>query len=254
VRRGLAWTLLSLGLTLTPSAGGGAQTSPKLANDATVLLELFTSEGCSSCPPAEALVRALDHSQPLHGVRVLALEYHVDYWDDLGWKDPYSIPEASARQEGYARVLGRGVFTPELIAQGSRIVSGAERSRLSDWLPAAAPRGPARITLSRRGNHISLQASGLPPTRSPDSWDVFVVLSEAGLVSHVRAGENRGQTLRHAPVVRRIVHVGEPVSAELTWHGDLDVDPSWNAAALRVSAFVQNRRGRQIIAVADARE
>src|SRR5262245_35899743 len=110
-------TLISLGLVCSIGGCGGERASaaaPEPALAPPVLIELFSSEGCSSCPPAERFLRNIDRERTPEA-NVIALEYHVDYWNDLGWKDPFSLPEAGARQRGYASAFGGGLFTPELI-------------------------------------------------------------------------------------------------------------------------------------------
>jgi hypothetical protein len=241
--------LTPIGLALSCALGacaGAKASTPERAAAPVVLLELFSSEGCSSCPPAERFLRKVDRDDK----RVIALEYHVDYWDDLGWKDPFSIPEASQRQRGYARALGGGVFTPELVVQGKHVVQGSARESVADWLERAATNATSTIALTGNGDQLSLHASGLPKLAAGDVADVFVVVSESGLSSRVKSGENAGQTLEHAPVVRSITRVGEATGSELDWKGEIRLDPSWNSNALRYVAFVQHRNGREIVAAA----
>jgi hypothetical protein len=214
-----------------------------------VLVELFSSEGCSSCPPAERLLRNIDRKRTLDA-NVIALEYHVDYWDDLGWKDSFSIPEARARQRGYASALGGGLFTPELIVQGKHIVRGAARESVADWQATAASTPSGTIELTHLANHVSMDVSHLPALAPGDVADVFIVVSESDLTSRVRSGENSGKTLEHAPVVRSVTHVGQATGAEFRWSGDITLDPSWKREALRYVAFVQHRNGRAIVAAA----
>jgi hypothetical protein len=214
-----------------------------------VLVELFSSEGCSSCPPAERFLRNIDRERT-PDANVIALEYHVDYWDDLGWKDPFSLPEAGARQRGYASALGGGLFTPELIVQGRHVVPGSVRESVADWLRTAASTASGTLELTHRSNHLSLRAGHLPALAPGDIADVLIVVSESDLTSRVKSGENSGKTLEHAPVVRSITHVGQATGSEFRWSGDIALDPSWKPNALRYVAFVQHKNSRAIVAAA----
>ena len=211
-----------------------------------VLVELFTSEGCSSCPPADAALAALARKGGLEGAEVVALELHVDYWNDLGWVDPFSAPEFTARQEDYARALrGDGLYTPQMVVDGW--VSGvATQSALRRGVEKAAGRAKARlevlVTSARPGLDVVVRPSpGL-------AGRLVVALSEDRLSSKVERGENRGLTLAHAPVARLLVDDG-PVSAE--HHVRLGLAPGWKRDQLRVVAFVQEQGGR-IVALGTA--
>ena len=169
------------------------------------VVELFTSEGCSSCPPAdEALVR-LSALASRERLPVYALEWHVDYWDYLGWKDPYGSRQASLRQEAYARSLASSVFTPEAIVNGGLIANWAgdagelEREARS----AAATPAPASLELSvRRGPSPASLLVQARTRGAPSRSQVLVALVEDGLGSRPTAGENAGQALVHSSVVR----------------------------------------------------
>lgn len=182
-----------------------------------VVVELFSSEGCSSCPPADLVLGELSTKQGIPGANVIALELHVDYWNDLGWADPFSSSDFSARQRGYSRAASRrGSFTPEAIVDGRASVVGSDTGRLTSEVEAAAARAHIDVTLRTR-NDGSLEAvSSARPSEASSYW---LAITEAGLVTEVKAGENRGQTLRHAPVVRSLERVGsvtlEPTHIEL---------------------------------------
>jgi hypothetical protein len=229
--------------------GAGAQAAPR-APAAPVMVELFSSEGCSSCPPADAFLRELDRHPPLGSAPIYALEFHVDYWNDLGWQDPFSRREYSARQAEYARALGHGIFTPELIVQGQRVLDAAERVRPSDWLARAAAQPSAAVTLDRRADRVTVHVTDIPKLAGDDVAEVFVAVTELGLVSEVRAGENRGRELQHGPVVRALVRVGEARGPEFTGTITLALQPAWHEQALRFTAFVQARNARSILGAA----
>ena len=210
-----------------------------------VLVELFTSEGCSSCPPADAALAALARDPALRSAKVVPLELHVDYWNQLGWADPFSAPEFTARQEAYARVLGGdGLYTPQMVVDGW--VSGvASPSGLRRGVEKAAARSKARlevVVVARPGLEVTVR----PPAGL--TGRLMVALSEDRLTSKVERGENRGLTLAHAPVARLLVDDG-PVGAE--HHLRLGVAPGWRREQLRVVAFVQDPSGR-VVAVGTA--
>jgi hypothetical protein len=216
-----------------------------------VVVELFSSEGCSSCPPADAYLAALDREQPIDGVMVLALEEHVDYWDRLGWKDPFGDAAFGDRQADYARVLDdRRVFTPEIVIDGRRIVPGGDEDAARALMQASAREPKARVDLRRDGARVVVDVHDVPPASAADAADVWLAITESGLATDVKAGENGGRRLAHAPVVRRLRSLG-PVGRD-AFHAEvpLDVDPAWKPRALRVVAFVQSRASRAIVGAA----
>lgn len=166
-----------------------------------VVVELFTSEGCSSCPAADAALRELETAQSVPGVEVLALGQHVDYWNRLGWKDPFSLPAFTERQRGYAQVFKTGTYTPQAVVNGRYEFVGSQRNTLAATVAKAAQSLRATVTLtSSSPGKLTVQVSqvpvGTPPAR------VELVLTETGLSTQVGRGENAGRLLRHAAVVR----------------------------------------------------
>jgi hypothetical protein len=168
---------------------------------APTVVELFTSEGCSSCPPADALLAQLA-GRP----EVLALSFHVDYWDRLGWKDPFSSAAATARQRDYARLLGTSeVYTPQIVIDGHWQAVGSDRDAVEQAI-AAASRTPAAVpvsvTLDPSGAQIALAASANATGR------VVLVGFDRQEVDRVGGGENDGRTLTHVDVVRGFAEIG----------------------------------------------
>jgi len=167
-----------------------------------VVVELFTSEGCSSCPPAEALLTELAH----HRADLLPLAFHVTYWNNLGWEDRYSLPAATERQRDYAHTRGSGdVFTPELVVDGTASVIGSDRHAAEAALRrAAAQQAPSpALRVSRDGDAIRVEIGA-------GSGDATVLLVgfDPQHVTPIGRGENRGRTLLESNVVRSLTPLG----------------------------------------------
>ena len=163
------------------------------------VVELFTSQGCSSCPPADALLGEVARKP-----NVVALAYHVDYWDELGWKDRFSMPEATQRQRGYVRRLSKsGAFTPQVVVSGDTSFVGSNRAEMSKAL--AEKRDSLAIALSRSGNQLVIDLT----ERWREPMDVFAVsyLSEA--TTKIGRGENAKRSLKEFNVVRSFRSVGK---------------------------------------------
>ena len=172
------------------------------------VVELFTSEGCSSCPPAETLLNELNAaSLEADGPRVIALSFHVDYWDRLGWKDPYGDRRFSLRQRGYAtRLEGGQSYTPNMVVNGSVSFVGSSRRNAQEAI-AAALKAPVPVDVS--AEVVSWEQGAVEVAWAveggatlPEGTQLSVALVEDGIVSDIARGENRGRTLRHDAVVR----------------------------------------------------
>jgi len=207
-----------------------------------VLVELFTSEGCSSCPPADALLAKLDELQPVAGVTVIALEEHVDYWDHQGWRDPFSSADFTARQQRYAQALHiEAPYTPQMVIDGRLEFVGNDSQRALHELASAAhnPKTPVHLTVN--GN----AALTVHIDPAPASATVFLAIAETGLASDVARGENAGRNLKHSAVVRKLTPIGklqpgEPFSAGPA----LKLDKRWKLENLRAVVFVANATGK----------
>jgi hypothetical protein len=163
-----------------------------------VVLELFTSQGCSSCPPADALLGTLAERPG-----VIALAWHVDYWDNLGWHDPFASRLATERQKAYSRQIGIEVFTPALVVDGAAIVIGSERRAVEAAIAAVAAL-PVAVTISRGEDGLIADiAGGAEPMRA-----LFAAYDPEHATS-VRSGENGGTRLREYRIVRQTETLGE---------------------------------------------
>lgn len=214
---------------------------------AAVLVELFTSEGCSSCPPADAVLARLQREQPVPGVDLIVLSEHVDYWNDLGWKDPFSDSRFSDRQGAY----GSRIYTPQAIVDGRIDVLGSDQAGIVRAAKGAARDPHGTIALSRTPKGVRVAVAGLP---GHSGAAVMLAVVEDGLVSKVERGENAGRTLPHTAVVRALREAGKVPAGAAEWSAEVPVplDVSWKRA--RVIAFVQEGRSRRILAAGALQE
>lgn len=174
-----------------------------------VIVELFTSQGCSSCPPADAYLKSLK-GQP----GVVALSYHVDYWDYLGWRDTLGGGEYSQRQYDYAKSRGdRNVYTPQMIINGASHYVGSQRSKVSGAIDSAQVEGAGRwvdIAMSDNKTDVTISIAAGEPTKEATLW----LMAFAPMISsEIKKGENAGSTVDYYNVVRKMVPAG-------MWHGD----------------------------------
>lgn len=233
-----AFALCLLGF---PLACARAEGDPRPARSAEgpLVLELFTSQGCSSCPPADRLLSKLASSGAFGDRPVAPLAFHVDYWNDLGWSDPYSLPAWTERQHQYARALGdKRVYTPELVVGGTIGVVGSNVAAVSDAI-VRSPRPTLLIaTAAWSPDAVTVTAT------APGDAEVWVAVWEDGTRTKVTRGENSGETLGSDRVVRRLERVaaaGQKATASIK------VDPRWRATG--AVAFAQ-RADRRIMASA----
>lgn len=170
--------------------------APLAAQDSPVVVELYTSQGCSSCPPADALLYELADRDD-----VIALAMHVDYWDYIGWKDPFGNPAHAERQRAYAAAGNRRtIYTPEMVVQGQTDIVGSKPMKLAEAIAAHArtPRAVG-LTLSRDGDVVQIDARNI--AASTDDMTVHLLRYTPRQTTKIKRGENRGKTLDYANVV-----------------------------------------------------
>jgi hypothetical protein len=240
MRRVLVIAALCPVLAVPPARGDGG---------APVLVELFTSEGCSSCPPADLLLARLVAENP-GDVRLIALGEHVDYWDQLGWRDPYSSAVFSQRQEAYAMALRSGVFTPQLVVSGRASVLGSDAGAVRAAISSPAARLGGRIEVQpsvSMGNGIDVRFTA---TWAPGlAGEIFVALVQDRATGLVARGENGGRTLTHVAIVRSLVKAGSGVG---TYSGRAHFPPSRSFRPDRVVVFAQAPGGGPVHAAGAA--
>jgi len=228
-----------------------------------VVVELFTSEGCSSCPPADALMAYLEAEQPVPKTQIIALEEHVDYWNSDGWMDPFSNREWTLRQQDYAGTLkNRNPYTPQMIVDGrTEFVGGNDRAAVQA-IEKAATQPKAHVTLSVAPSakpgveQATVSVDQLAATNHNDKPEVWLAVTESGLHSAVSAGENAGSELHHASVVRTFHKVATiNLNKETSYSGTTPVhlDSSWKLQNVRIVVFVQEQKSRQILGAAITR-
>jgi len=239
----LVFTFSLINLAVQPaiaaecSAKSGAQTVP--------LLELYTSEGCSSCPPADKWMSSIKTD------KVTPLAFHVDYWDYIGWKDRFSKAEFSDRQRKTAAFGGAGyVYTPQFVMNG-RDFKGWDNSRLNESIEATQ-KFASRTNLSLNAmtevnGDITLKASAqaVKPADAKDT-DVFIALYENKLVSQVKAGENSGRELKHDYVVREFFGAYQ-ISNQNEFSKNFTLKPEWKGRDAGAVIFVQNSQTGEIL-------
>lgn len=206
------------------------------------LVELFTSEGCSSCPPADAaLARLVEEDSP----GVLALAFHVDYWDRLGWRDPFGAAAYSERQRAYAPTLDRRVYTPQAVVNGTQGLVGSREAQLRQAIAEALStpvEAPVTLTATRSGNTVT----AMPSVETiPEGAVLHVALVQRSAQTDVARGENRGRRLAHTNVVRALATVAHDASSVR-----LDVPPE--AGEVFVAAWAQAGETGRVLGLATA--
>jgi hypothetical protein len=248
-------------ILLAITGRAGAQVRDPAAKPVAIVAELFTSEGCSSCPPADDLLRRLVEEQPIQGVVIIGLGEHVDYWDRLGWRDPFSSPKFSRRQEEYSQVFGDDrIYTPQMVIAGRDEMVGSEAVRIHDAIVKAAKRPMATVSVQVSENVVSRSAAvrveirDVPEAARRGDLDVMLAVIENGLESHVRAGENASRTLKHSAVTRSLLIVGKALKGSATgsFTSEVALLTTWKPADVRFVAFLQDHRTHEIHGAASA--
>jgi hypothetical protein len=193
---------------------------------AAILIELFTSQGCSSCPPADELLRTLGREPG-----VIALAFHVDYWNEIGWRDPFSAPEWSQRQRDYVRALRLSTaYTPQVVVNGQWQMVGSDRRAIREAMRNASAQKPEA--------HLSIDAEGRLTARSSRPLTLWVANVESAFTTSVTRGENKGRKLRNDYVVRKLTKLG-------TVNGTFEQRYVWDGT---IVAFLQDPRTMRVYA------
>jgi len=214
-----------------------------------VLVELFTSEGCSSCPPADRLLADLDRKQPVSGTTIVVLSEHVDYWNQLGWRDPFSSHQWSERQDEYGRQFGLdSVYTPQIVVDGSLQVNGSdsravltaiERSARQPHIDIAIP------SLNRTGTSVNLQFTA----SAAKGTTIYAVIADDADRSSVARGENAGRNLDHVAVARTLARLADLQSTALDKTTSIALPPDAANRQLRIILFARDNKNGHIVGV-----
>ena len=247
-RRSAVRALVQLLLTcvlVAPAARAGA-----IAGAPFALLELFTSEGWSSCPPADRMLSTIAAEARAHGQRVITLELHVDYWDTPGWTDPFSNREYSKRQRQYAQAMGLDqMYTPQLVVNGTAQCVGSDRKAADAAIGAALARTRAaamvelHVTQTPGGYRVNYLVSGAPKGSA-----LILALVDPREVEKIAGGENEGRTLTHTNVVRQLVAV--PLGAAQSGTARLASPRGAGAKPMRVIGVVQDAKTLAVLGAA----
>ena len=240
-----------------------AQTPAAEADRKPVIVELFTSEGCSTCPPADELLQKLEAQQPVGGAEVVPLEVHVDYWNHDGWNDPYSSSEWTERQTVYRSIFNQTEYTPQMIVDGqSQFVGSNGRQALAE-IEKAAQRVQTDVAVNSEksdthgSQRFTVSVGKLAGNTAGDIAEVWVAVTEDGLQSTVNRGENAGHVLYHTATLRSLHKIGTAdVSApSASFKGDSRVkfESRWKPENLHVVVFVQEKKSRKILGAASAK-
>jgi len=264
----LALTLVAIGVTVfafvarkpvqTSVSDPNESESAAVGQRTPVLVELFTSEGCSSCPPADALLTRLDKDQPVPGAEVITLSEHVDYWNRLGWSDPYSLSDFSERQSQYSNAFNiDDVYTPQMIVDGRVQFVGSNDAEARRAIADAARNAKTGVTMSLASENaqgrtvtLAIRVESLSKVVKGGDADVMLAITESGLRSNVTRGENAGRVLNHIAVVRRLSTIGTIDSKKdlaFTAEPVVQIGKTWKRENLKAVVFVQERAGRGVL-------
>ncbi len=223
-----------------PTKSRETQTKPA------VLVELFTSEGCSSCPPADRVLSQLEKQQPNADAEIITLALHVDYWNYLGWKDEFSQKQFSERQNGYAeRFKLDSIYTPQMVVDGQTQFVGSNLGTAQKAISDSAKMNKATIEITNANDNLAVKISDAP---AHDDAYVWLAIAEDDLKTNVRRGENGGKTLDHVSVVREMKLLGTLASTDKTFEAEtvLQFNSAWKKENLKFVIFVQGKESKRV--------
>lgn len=253
----LALACVCAGAFASPAANKNKSNTPVVEHRTPIVVELFTSEGCSDCPPAEEFARKMEE-QPLAGVDLIVLEEHVTYWNQYGWFDPFSSPDWTVRQMEYVgKSKSPQPYTPEMVIDGQQQFPGSNAAKAQAAVDAVLkePQTNVAVTtesVSPKGEAEFKVAVGKLEGSTPGNQaEVWLGVTEDGLYSKVDAGENSGHTLYHAAVLRYLHKIGVAQDAGFTGEAKVKLNSKWDRKNLNIVAFVQDKKSLKIIGAAE---
>ena len=237
-----------------PARQSLAATDAQSGSRQPVLVELFTSEGCSSCPPADILLAKLDELQPIPGAKLIVLSEHVTYWDHEGWRDPYSLASVTDRQKWYEDKFGLSdVYTPQMVVDGTVQMTGTDVDKLESALKATAAVPKEEITISdaaMTGDEVKFSVHDPDATTDKSKQMLVAALAEDETETSVKSGENAGKTLRNMAVVRVLKEIRSGTEGELTLKMPTGRDNP-TAGPMRLVVFLVDKHSGHVLGVTE---
>jgi hypothetical protein len=244
-------TLLGAAIFIALAARGSLAQAPRVP----VLVELYTSEGCSSCPPADALLELLAREPSVGRAEVIPIGLHVDYFNSLGWKDAFSSASFTARQQSYSQVFGDdNLYTPQIVVDGHKAIAGNEGELVRRAIESAAGRPHLSVTVAVRIVADKLRLTIGVPATPPNTERIQVVaaITEDGLSSIVTRGENTGRTLHHVAVARAVRGFDSLTAKPSVVETQLPIGKTWGPNGLKAVVWLQGAKSRQVYGAAIA--
>ena len=242
--------LLPIVIVVALTARGGFAQQPRVP----VLVELYTSEGCSSCPPADVLLESLQRDQPIAGADIIPIGLHVDYFNHLGWKDAFSSSSFTARQRSYSPVFGdENMYTPQMVIDGETAIPGVEADEIQHAIAEAAgkPHLPLRLLARFAGAKARLSIDRPAAPSNAEKIQVMAAITEDGLSSAVTRGENHGQTLHHVAVARALHSLNFLSAVPSTEERLFPIGKEWGQN-LKAVVWLQGVKSREVYGAASA--
>jgi hypothetical protein len=247
---------MSIPATLSPSLAANQPATPPDPTPVPILLELFTSEGCSSCPPVDEFVRHMDESQPVAGAQLIVLSEHVDYWDHDGWKDKYSSSQFTERQNGYVHAMNlQTAYTPQMVLDGYIELKGSSSDIEQTFAKELkVPKIPIRIASAKIDAPSELKVKVEADAVEKHGGSVWVAVALDHAASQVSAGENSGKQLQHVAVVEELRKVGKlDKGKSFSQDVAIKLKPDTDPKNLRIIAFVQESNEGKVLGVTGVR-
>lgn len=230
---------------------GGLAQAPRVP----VLVELYTSEGCSSCPAADAFLESLLRDQPVARAEIIPIGLHVDYFNNLGWKDAFSSSAFTARQRSYSPVSGDdNLYTPQFVVDGRDAIEGDQGDVVRHAIEAAAGRPHLPVTVAARivSDKVRLTIGAPAAPASGEKIKLIAAISQDGLSSVVTRGENTGRTLHHVAVARAVEALDTLAAKASVIEKQLPLGKSWGSSGLKAVVWLQGTKSRHVYGAAAA--
>lgn len=244
--------VLGLTLLLALATRGSLAQPPRVP----VLVELYTSEGCSSCPPADAFLEALLRDQPVANAQIIPIGFHVDYFNSLGWKDGFSSAVFTARQQSYLPVFGDDkLYTPQIIVDGHDLIEGTAKDQVSRLIESAAARSHLPLSVTARvvaDNRIRMTITLPASPPNAEKIQLLAAITEDGLSTVVTRGENQGRTLHHMAVARALHGFDSLGARGMEVVKVVPIGKGWGPKGLKAVIWLQGAKSRRIYGTAVA--